>query len=91
MSIVIDDEIIQKVNEEKALKKSSPKEEKVQRRFYNLVDIQKIFGMGRNKALNLVREKDFPAIKIGHTYYVDMVNLENWIKEHYGTEVYIKD
>lgn len=49
------------------------------KRFLGVKDIQKIFGIGRNKAIALMNQKGFPAIKLGRTYRVDSEKLEEWI------------
>lgn len=60
--------------------KDFSKADDVQKRFLGVKDIQKIFGIGRNKAVALMNRKDFPAIRIGRTYRVDSERLEEWIE-----------
>lgn len=60
-----------------------------EKKFYGVKDIQRIFGVGRNKAIALLNTEGFPTIKIGRTYRVETSELENWIKENKGKNIAI--
>ncbi len=64
--------------------------ERATQRFYKVQDIQTMFGIGRNKALALMKTDGFPVLKIGRTYYVDSEKLEEWIVENRGKEIPLK-
>lgn len=53
--------------------------DEIRKRFLGVKDIQKIFGIGRSKAVALMNTKGFPAIRLGRTYRVDSEKLEEWI------------
>lgn len=58
-----------------------------ERKFLGVKDIQNIFNIGREKAIALIKSDGFPVIKIGRTYRIDSVKLEDWITEHEGQTV----
>lgn len=60
------------------------KENETEKRFYSVEDIQKIFGIGRKKAIELMNLEGFPMIKLGRIYRVDSVELEHWIEKNRG-------
>jgi len=43
-------------------------------------DIMKKIGIGRDKAYELLKSKQFHTIKIGRKYYVHEEVFENWLK-----------
>ncbi|WP_347007949.1 helix-turn-helix domain-containing protein [Coprococcus eutactus] len=47
-------------------------------------DVQKIFNIGRKKAIELMNSDGFPVIRFGRIYRVDSVELEHWIEQHRG-------
>lgn len=53
-----------------------------EKRFYGVKDIMDIFGIGRNRAIALLKSEGFPTMKIGRTYKVEAEALDEWIKEH---------
>lgn len=60
------------------------KNNETEKRFYNVEDIQKIFGIGRKKAIELMNFEGFPMIKLGRIYRIDSVELEHWIEQNRG-------
>lgn len=56
----------------------------VKKRFYSVEDVQKIFNIGRKKAIELMNSDGFPVIRLGRIYRVDSVELEHWIEQHRG-------
>ena len=38
--------------------------------FYTREDLQKILHIGKNRACELMRQKDFPSIKLGNKYII---------------------
>lgn len=54
--------------------------------FYNVKDIQKILGIGRNRAYEYLRKvekegRPFKVIKIGSLYKVPILSFDNWMNE----------
>ena len=48
--------------------------------FISLNQLQKILGIGRTKAYDLVTSGDLPAVRIGRIIRVDMRDLTNWLE-----------
>jgi len=42
-------------------------------------DIQYIFGVGKNRAYELLNSSGFPTLKIGNRMYVSKKALDEWI------------
>jgi predicted DNA-binding transcriptional regulator AlpA len=55
------------------------KDKELQRRFLGTKDIQQMFGISRTKAVALMKSDGFPLMKLGKSYRVDSVKLEEWI------------
>lgn len=51
----------------------------LQKKAYSVTEMAKVLGIGRDKAYNLVRRDDFPAIKVGTSYIIPVVNLNLWL------------
>ena len=51
---------------------------------YTIEDIQRIFKIGRNKALALMNSAGFPAFRINRKLYVSKKKLEIWIEKSSG-------
>ncbi len=51
---------------------------------YNVDDIQRIFGIGRTKAYQLLSSKSFPSIKLNKRLLVEKNKLEEWIARNSG-------
>lgn len=49
-------------------------------------DIIEIFGVSKNTAYKMVRQKGFPSIKVGNRYVVRESSLEKWIETNEGRE-----
>lgn len=45
-------------------------------------------GIGRNKAYDLVKQRDFPAVKIGGNYLVIAAKLPDWLNKQAGKTYY---
>lgn len=45
-------------------------------------------GIGRNKAYDLVKQRDFPAVKIGGNYFVIAEKLPDWLNKQAGKTYY---
>ena len=59
----------------------------MERIVYNVKDLQKILGIGRDTAYALMRNGSFPAIKIGHRYIVETKAFEQWLRRNAGKEI----
>ncbi|BER92715.1 helix-turn-helix domain-containing protein [Atrimonas thermophila] len=44
-------------------------------------DVQKILGIGKAKAYELFRRHDFPAVKLGRSWYVSLKAFQKWLEE----------
>ncbi|RJV78448.1 helix-turn-helix domain-containing protein [Faecalibacterium sp. AF27-11BH] len=53
-----------------------------------VMEMAKELGIGRNKAYILVKQRDFPAFRIGRTYRVIRADLPEWIKKQSGKTYY---
>ena len=42
--------------------------------------------IGKDKAYALMRNKAFPSIKLGKTYFVTQDSLDSWLKQNAGRE-----
>lgn len=51
---------------------------------YNINDIQRIFGIGRTKAYQLVSSSGFPSIKLNKKIVVPKPQLLEWIGKNCG-------
>lgn len=49
-------------------------------------DVQKILGCGINRAYDIVKQKDFPKIKIGSRYYIPKNEFETWLEKYIRKE-----
>ena len=50
--------------------------------FISLNQLQKILGIGRTKAYDLVTSGDLPAVRIGRSIRVDKQDLSDWLERH---------
>ncbi len=50
-------------------------------------DVAKELGLGRDTVYSLFHRRDFPAIKVGHSFIICRDSLEDWIKKHEGKEI----
>lgn len=57
---------------------------------YTPKDIQRIFGLGRDKTYNLIRSSGFPKIQIGREYYIPKDKLEKWVSGNVGKSITIE-
>lgn len=54
--------------------------------FYNVKDIQKILGIGRNSAYDFLQDahktgQPFKVIKIGTIYKIPILSFNNWMQK----------
>ena len=63
----------------------------VKKRFYNTAEIQELFGIGRNKALALMKTEGFPSVKLGNVWLVDTEKLDEWISKCYGKTIELEE
>lgn len=53
---------------------------------YTVTDIQKIFGLGKTKAYELMSADGFPSFKINNRVYVEHSKLLVWIDKRVGKQ-----
>ena len=53
---------------------------------YTVNDIMNIFGLGQNKAYELLHSSGFPSIKLNRKILVEKSKLEAWISKNSGKE-----
>jgi excisionase family DNA binding protein len=53
---------------------------KNEQEFISLNQLQKILGIGRTKAYDLVTSGDLPAVRIGRIICVDKRDLTDWLE-----------
>lgn len=51
-------------------------------------ELMKELGIGRNKAYALVKQRDFPAKRIGRTYIINRRKLSEWLDRQTGKTYY---
>lgn len=49
-------------------------------------DVQNLLSIGRETTYKLMRNKAFPAVKIGKKYYVSLSHLAKWLDRYQGKE-----
>lgn len=65
-------------------------DESIEETLYGVKDIQRIFGIGRNKALALLKSDGFPTLKLGNTFRVEATQLKTWIENNRGKNIKLK-
>jgi excisionase family DNA binding protein len=50
--------------------------------FYTVQDIKKMFDIGTTKAYNIISSEGFPSIKIGRKYIVPKEEFDKWVKTY---------
>lgn len=63
----------------------------VKKRFYNTDEVRELFGIGRNKALALMKTEGFPSVKLGGVWLVDSEKLDEWISKCYGKTIELEE
>ena len=48
------------------------------KQFYNLINYENLTIIGVDKIYELVRRKDFPALKLGGRYYIIADKIDEW-------------
>lgn len=51
-----------------------------EKEYLNVKDIQGILNLGKNKTYELIRQDDFPKIKIGKKYFIPRNEFETFMK-----------
>ena len=51
---------------------------------YNIDDIQRIFGIGRTRAYQLVSLSGFPALRLNKKVLIPKEKLDEWIRKNCG-------
>lgn len=51
---------------------------------YRVEDIQRILGIGRNSAYNLIGQQGFPAIRVGARIVIPTDLFHAWVREQAG-------
>lgn len=57
-------------------------------RFLSQKDLPNILPFGRTKIQQLLNSGQLPMVKIGKDYVTTYGILEDWIREHIGSEIY---
>lgn len=52
--------------------------------YLNADTVAKLFGISTSSAYELMREKDFPSVRIGKRVIVPKENLQVWVETHIG-------
>ena len=52
--------------------------------YLNAETVAKLFGISISSAYELIREKDFPSVRIGKRLIVPKENLQAWVEAHIG-------
>jgi len=47
--------------------------------FFTVSDVQRMLGIGRNSAYELVRRSDFPSILVGNRIIIPADHFQHWI------------
>lgn len=53
---------------------------------YTVSDIQKVFGIGRTKAYELMSADGFPSFRINNRMYIERSKLSSWIEKRTGKQ-----
>lgn len=46
--------------------------------YFSVKDIQTLLGCGKNKAYAVIKQPDFPQMKIGKSYYIPQEEFFKW-------------
>ena len=52
-------------------------------------DVQSILNMGKNSTYKLFSLEEFPKIKIGKKYFIYSDDLDNYLKTHIRSNIYL--
>ncbi len=52
--------------------------------YLNADTVAKLFGISLSSAYELMKEKDFPSVRIGKRLIVPKENLQAWVNAHIG-------
>lgn len=58
-------------------------------RLLNVKEVSVYLGVGQDTIYELVKQEDFPSIRIGRKFMVFEEDLLEWLKDHRGKRVYI--
>lgn len=56
---------------------------------YTTKDMMRVLKFGKTKMNALLRSGEFPAVKIGGQYRITREELEKWMEENKGKEIYL--
>lgn len=56
---------------------------------YTTKEMMKVLKFGKTKMNALLRSGEFPAVKIGGQYRITKEELERWLEENRGKEIYL--
>ncbi len=51
------------------------------KKYYSVKEIQEIFGCGRSKAYDLLKNGGIPHIRIGRKIYIPISDFEEWQRD----------
>ena len=58
-------------------------------RFLSQADLYRILPFGKTKIQQLIKSGELPCVKIGKDYLTSYAQIEKWIDENKGTEIYL--
>lgn len=50
-------------------------------------DLMNRLGIGKNRAYQLLRCKDFPSTRIGRSYFISEKSFEDWLERNAGRTI----
>ena len=51
-------------------------------------DLQEILPFGKTKIQQLLNENQLPVVRVGKDYITTFDILQDWVREHIGSEIY---
>lgn len=61
--------------------------EDMDKRFMSVQELKEFFDVSQGQVYKILRKKGFPAIKLGKSYRIDRMKLENWLDKNYVTDI----
>lgn len=58
----------------------------IKKKTMTVEEFRKEWGVGYNKAYEMVNAEDFPIIKLGRKYLIIRSKVDEWIETHIGTQ-----
>ena len=56
----------------------------MERKTYNTAQVAELLGIGKNKALALMRSDAFPSFRLGNTYLIAITEFDKWLNQTKG-------